>query len=308
MAVNLISSIMILLFLAGGCSYQGSHFGVKKQAVFVPKEFRQTQEAVERAENSPGAEYCPEKVAQAREKAKEGVELYWSCPWMDCSQRAMVVLAEARKLAQEAESCHPSPPAPTPAPLALKSTPVASEPAPPTPEPTTPTAPEPVSQAIEPGFPAPEPASPAAEPTWIEEPVSEKKVVTLEGIYFLFDSYRLTPEAVAILDQQAVILKEHPETKVEVGGHTDSIGTISYNLALSKRRARAVRSYLISKGISRERLMVKAHGASRPVASNETEEGRAKNSRVELNVLELPTVERNDYNWFQNPLSCLTGK
>ena len=294
MAVNLISSIMILLFLAGGCSYQGSHFGVKKQAVFVPKEFRQTQEAVERAENSPGAEYCPEKVAQAREKAKEGVELYWSCPWMDCSQRAMVVLAEARKLAQEAESCHPSPPASTPATLALKSTPVASEPAPPTPEPTTPT--------------APEPASPAAEPTWIEEPVSEKKVVTLEGICFSFDSYRLTPEALASLDQQAVILKEHPETKVEVEGHTDSKGTISYNRALSKRRARAVRLYLISKGISRERLMVRAHGASRPVASNETEEGRAKNSRVELNVLELPTLERKDYNWLQNPLSCLTGK
>lgn len=290
MAVNLISSIIILLFLAGGCSYQGSYFGVKNQAVFVPKEFRQTQEAVERAENSPGAKYCPEKVAQAREKAKKGAELYWSCPWIDCSQEAMVVLAEARKLAQEAESCHPSlppsPPAPTPASLALKPTPVASEPAPPTLEPT-PTAPEPASQAIEPSLPAPEPASPVAEPTWIEEPVSEKKVVTLEGIYFPFDSYRLTPEALASLNQQAVILKEHKETKVEVGGHTDSKGTISYNRALSKRRARAVRLYLISKGISRERLSVKAHGALRPVASNETEEGRAKNSRVDLNVLEL---------------------
>ena len=267
MAVNLISGIMILLFLAGGCSYQGSYFGVKNQAIFVPKEFRQTQEAVKRAEDSPGAKYCPEKIAQAREKAKKGAELYWSCPWIDCSQEAMVVLAEARKLAQEAESCHPSPPpsplAPTPASLALKP-PAASEPAPPTPEPT--------------------PAAP--EPTWIEKPVSEPKVVTLKGVYFPFDSYRFTPETLETLDQHVVILKEHPGIKLEVVGHTDSRGTISYNRALSRRRARAVSLYLISKGISQERLMVKAYGGSRPVVSNETEEGRAKNSRVELNILE----------------------
>jgi len=109
-AVKLFSGIMIFFFLAGGCSHQGSYFGVKNQAIFAPEEFRQTQEAIEGAENSPGAEYCPEKLAKAREKAKMGVELYWSCPWMDCSQEAMLVLAEARKLAQEAESCHSTPP------------------------------------------------------------------------------------------------------------------------------------------------------------------------------------------------------
>lgn len=295
MAVKLISGIMIFFFLAGGCGHQGSYFGVKNQAIFVPEEFRQTQEAIERAENSPGAEYCPEKVAKAREKAKKGVELYWSCPWMDCSQKAMLVLAEARKLAQEAESCHstppPSPTAPIPASMALKPAPAASEPPPPTTEaeavPPASESLEPASQAIEPGpAPAPEPASPAVEPTWIEEPVSEEKDVTLEGVYFPFDSYRFTPEALETLDQHVVILEEYPEIKVEIGGHTDSRGTISYNRALSRRRARAVKLHLISKGISRERLMVKAYGGSRPVASNETEEGRAENSRVKLNVLQ----------------------
>jgi len=180
------------------------------------------------------------------------------------------------------------PPVPESSPIA-EAIPPAPESTSPTAEaiPPAPEASEPASQAIEPG-PAPEPASPAAEPepTWIEEPVSEEKIATLEGVYFPFDSYRFTPEELETLDQHVVILEEHPEIKVEIGGHTDSRGTISYNRALSRRRARAVKLHLISKGISRERLMVKAYGGSRPVASNETEEGRAENSRVELNVLQ----------------------
>ena len=70
--------------------------------------------------------------------------------------------------------------------------------------------------------------------------------------------------------------------KVEVAGHTDSIGTDSYNMGLSLRRANAVRDYLISKGIAAENLTAKGYGESQPVADNQTAAGRFKNRRVEL--------------------------
>jgi outer membrane protein OmpA-like peptidoglycan-associated protein len=73
---------------------------------------------------------------------------------------------------------------------------------------------------------------------------------------------------------------------VEVGGHTDSVGSEAYNQGLSERRADAVRDYLMSKGVKASRLTARGYGESRPVASNDTEEGRAENRRVELVVIE----------------------
>lgn len=72
---------------------------------------------------------------------------------------------------------------------------------------------------------------------------------------------------------------------MEIAGHTDSRGTVAYNMRFSLRRAEAVREYLVSKGIAAARLVVKAYGESQPVADDQTEDGRFKNRRVELQPL-----------------------
>jgi OOP family OmpA-OmpF porin len=78
------------------------------------------------------------------------------------------------------------------------------------------------------------------------------------------------------------VLKQNPEIKVEIQGHTDHIGTAVYNQGLSENRAKAVRDYLVRQGIASYRLTAEGYGLTQPVASNDTEEGRAKNRRVEL--------------------------
>jgi len=115
--------------------------------------------------------------------------------------------------------------------------------------------------------------------------------IDLKGVNFDFDKSTLRPDAVAILNEAIEILKRYPELKVEVAGHTDSVGTDAYNQGLSERRARAVYDYLTSNGIDAARLSgPTGYGESRPIAPNTNEdgsdnpEGRAKNRRTELNV------------------------
>ena len=104
----------------------------------------------------------------------------------------------------------------------------------------------------------------------------------LEGVNFVTDSAELTPESRTILDRVAESLADWPEVDVEVDGHTDSVADAAYNLSLSQRRAESVRQYLIDKGISAKRLKAKGYGETRPVATNDTPEGRTRNRRVEL--------------------------
>ncbi len=113
-------------------------------------------------------------------------------------------------------------------------------------------------------------------------PVVAPKKMVLEGVNFDNDEAALSAESAAILDQAAATLKEWGDVKVEVAGHTDSRSTDDYNMTLSQRRAESVRSYLIGKGVAAERLTARGYGESQPVAENETEDGRAKNRRVEL--------------------------
>lgn len=115
--------------------------------------------------------------------------------------------------------------------------------------------------------------------------------IDLKGVNFDFDKSTLRPDAVAILNEAIEILKRYPDLKVEVAGHTDSIGTDAYNQALSERRARAVYDYLTSNGIDAGRLVGPVgYGESRPIAPNtnpdgsDNPEGRALNRRTELNV------------------------
>jgi len=104
----------------------------------------------------------------------------------------------------------------------------------------------------------------------------------LASILFATDKSLVKKEFDPELDNVVEVLKNNPDMKLSIDGHTDSTGTAKYNKALSIRRADAVRDYLVKKGIDKKRLTVKGYGLTKPIADNKTKEGRAKNRRVEL--------------------------
>jgi len=110
------------------------------------------------------------------------------------------------------------------------------------------------------------------------------KLITLEGVNFNTNSAKIKPESAPILDTAVKVLNENPSVHVRVEGHTDSRGTAEYNKALSDRRAASVVDYLVSKGISADRLAGVGYGESAPVAPNDTAENMYKNRRVDLVV------------------------
>lgn len=111
--------------------------------------------------------------------------------------------------------------------------------------------------------------------------LSEGRFVT-NDIQFEYDKAILKPSSQKIIDQVATMLKAHPDIQLSIEGHTDSDGTETYNQELSQKRATAVKAALVKKGIAKERLRSKGMGESKPVANNATEEGKAKNRRVEF--------------------------
>lgn len=118
------------------------------------------------------------------------------------------------------------------------------------------------------------------------ERVGEGIKVTMKEnmVNFAFDSSNLTPAAMANLDKLAEVLKNNLDTNINIYGHTDSKGTDAYNLSLSDRRAAAVKSYLVSKGVSASRMLTMGMGEKEPVATNDTDAGRAQNRRVEFAI------------------------
>ena len=112
-----------------------------------------------------------------------------------------------------------------------------------------------------------------------------EQTVALQSVNFEFGSDALTAEAKTILDGIAKSLAAQTAVKVQVTGHTDSLGPQSYNLTLSQKRAKSVIAYLASTGTDAGRLSSEGEGEFNPVASNDTEEGRAKNRRVEFKIL-----------------------
>lgn len=113
----------------------------------------------------------------------------------------------------------------------------------------------------------------------------KEQSVVLLGVTFDFNSDRLTANARDLLVRTADALKGQPDLSVELAGHTDSVGAEEYNRQLSQKRAESVRNYLIDLGVSPDQLTATGYGESDPVRSNETEEGRERNRRVEFNVL-----------------------
>jgi outer membrane protein OmpA-like peptidoglycan-associated protein len=115
------------------------------------------------------------------------------------------------------------------------------------------------------------------------ERLGEAIKVTFEsGILFGFDSYALTPQSQETIMKFAEILNEYPDTNISIEGHTDNRGTEEYNQRLSQRRADAVKNYLKMQNVDEKRMMTIGQAFSRPVASNETDDGRSKNRRVEI--------------------------
>lgn len=113
--------------------------------------------------------------------------------------------------------------------------------------------------------------------------VKEGMTITLKGIYFDFGKATLRPESRATLAEAARILTENPTITVEIQGHTDNVGSDASNLTLSDKRAWSVVEYLVQNhGISRDRLVARGYGEARPIATNDTDEGRSLNRRVEF--------------------------
>jgi len=228
MRFKLICGACFLVLLVAGCAPK-SHFGVQNKALTAPSAFDQTEAVIAAAEQSEGARYCPEKIAEARALAKQGAETFWACR----TAEALGLLGRARQLAKEAELCQ--------------------RPAKVTPPP-----------------PPPAPAPPPPLPT------------SLPSGYFKFDDSTLLPEARAKLDGVAVFMKDNPNVMVEIQGHTCSMGSAEYNMGLGQRRAEAAAEYLKSRGIGSSRIKTVSFGETKPIASNATREGRAKNRRVDL--------------------------
>ena len=113
------------------------------------------------------------------------------------------------------------------------------------------------------------------------------EVVTLSGVHFQTGSDQLSQSARRILDNLASTLKKHPRMRVEIAGHTDNVGSSLINEQLSKQRAQSARAFLIQLGISAEVLSSRGYSFTQPIATNETQEGRQQNRRVEMRIVEI---------------------
>ena len=138
------------------------------------------------------------------------------------------------------------------------------------------TAPAPVAA------PAPAPAAPAPAPV---APPAATKVTYAADAFFDFNKSVIKPEGKAKLDDLVGKIKDINLEVIIAVGHTDSVGSDAYNQKLSVRRSEAVKAYLVSKGIEKNRVYTEGKGEKQPVADNKTAEGRAKNRRVEIEVV-----------------------
>lgn len=122
--------------------------------------------------------------------------------------------------------------------------------------------------------------------------ISDKRIC-LFNINFDFDSYNLRPESLPPLNELAMMMTAVPDIKINVYGHTDSIGTNEYNQRLSENRAKSVMNYIVSRGVNPARIAFEGFGEEYPIESNETAEGRFRNRRVEFDII-LPFNDKKE--------------
>ena len=146
-----------------------------------------------------------------------------------------------------------------------------------------PAAPAPAAPAPAPAAVAPAPVAPAPVPAPV--PPAATKVTYAADAFFDFDKSVLKPEGKAKLDDLVGKVKGINLEVIIAVGHTDAVGTDGYNQGLSVKRSEAVKAYLVSKGIEKNRVYTEGKGEKQPVADNKTTEGRAKNRRVEIEVV-----------------------
>lgn len=130
----------------------------------------------------------------------------------------------------------------------------------------------------------PEPVT-RTEPARVQEQLRE--IVRLENVQFETNSAALTPKGIQTMEKVASVLKQAIGFPVEIQGHTDGRGERNYNLALSQQRANTCLQFLSARGLGANRFTAKGYGPDRPVASNDTEEGRLLNRRIEFSVKEV---------------------
>ncbi len=130
--------------------------------------------------------------------------------------------------------------------------------------------------------------------------LEKNKIFVLKNIYFEYNQADIRTDAAKELDKLVQLLNDNPEIKIEMGSHTDSVASDSYNLELSQRRAESTVNYLIRKGIGQERLVAKGYGESKPIARNtnrdgtDNPEGRQRNRRTEFKILEIgPIIKKS---------------
>ena len=170
----------------------------------------------------------------------------------------------------------PKPAAPPPAPVVSRPPP----PPPPAPAPAAPP-PAPAPAAPPPVAPAPPPPPPPPAPP---KPVTEK-ITLAADVLFDFDKAAIKPEGRSKMDDLVTKVRNVSLEVIIVIGHTDSVGSDAYNQSLSVRRAEAVKAYMVSKGVESNRIYTEGKGKKQPVADNRTDTGRAKNRRVEVEVV-----------------------
>jgi outer membrane protein OmpA-like peptidoglycan-associated protein len=118
------------------------------------------------------------------------------------------------------------------------------------------------------------------------QPIKIGKTMVLNNIFFDFDKFSLKPESFAELNKLLVFLQFNPGLKIEIGGHTDNAGSVNHNQVLSNNRAKAVYDFLVQQKIKPERLSFHGYGASVPLSTNSTEEGKAQNRRTEIKIVQ----------------------
>lgn len=118
-------------------------------------------------------------------------------------------------------------------------------------------------------------------------PIEKDAVIRLNNLFFDFNKFTLRSEARSELNRVVALLNKYPNMQIEIGGHTDDIGSDANNLVLSNNRAKSVVEYLTKNGVSAARLQAKGYGEAIPAANNKTDEGRALNRRIELKILKV---------------------
>ena len=111
------------------------------------------------------------------------------------------------------------------------------------------------------------------------------RTYTLDNVFFDTGKSTLRPSSFAELDELVEVLNYNTAMSIEISGHTDNVGEVDINQRISESRAKAVRTYLLKKGIPEERVKAVGHGESQPIASNDTDEGKQKNRRTEVRIL-----------------------